>query len=645
MSGHEWTNDSPEAGDLESSMTPAGPVEPPSDAAAEVKPRSRFHGVTGNFAHSVAKFRGRKKADPATSPEPDPPQTTDSPRAGRFVRLTQFDWSKLPLANARRETRVGMAVLLSFVVIVSVMVLNRHAGTSKTPPSLALNTPVANGSKDEKSETPKSPDPASLVKKKSRRDKQAPDPPSNADVSAPTELTTRYPNEGIQLASIDTPPAPTELMPPKGDPAAPPVATEPKPEPTLPPPGGIEPAKPVEPLPSPAEPSKGGMPEPKPAEPLPKPAEPKPAEPLPKPAEPKPAEPTPAPKIEKPVEPKPAEPTPAPKIEKPAEPLPLVEPKPVEPTTPPKIEPKVVEPKSAPEMKAPDTKPIKPPEPETKPLEVVTPPIEPTPPAVTPTPIPAVTPSPAEPVPIVSDRMPMLAKPPTTVEPDPVAAPSPSPTLSPGAVPIRNLGKQRPTEPEVESRPGAAPPVADAPMPREVVGASDRVDPVLHTVKSGENFWTISKYYYDSGRFYKALHSANRKLVPNIRELYVGTTIKVPPLEDLDPTLIDAPARASTGTVRTSRPTDDARPASGKVSVNASRSRERLSDVEEPSQPTYKVRQHDTLRGIARDTLGDSRRYREILEINRDVIDDPAHLTVGQSLTLPEDATVGRRLR
>ena len=56
------------------------------------------------------------------------------------------------------------------------------------------------------------------------------------------------------------------------------------------------------------------------------------------------------------------------------------------------------------------------------------------------------------------------------------------------------------------------------------------------------------------------------------------------------------------------------------------------------TRPIYKVRPYDTLRTIARDTLGDSRRSGEILELNRDLIDDPAHLIVGQILELPEDA-------
>ena len=51
------------------------------------------------------------------------------------------------------------------------------------------------------------------------------------------------------------------------------------------------------------------------------------------------------------------------------------------------------------------------------------------------------------------------------------------------------------------------------------------------------------------------------------------------------------------------------------------------------------------MRSIARDTLGDSRRAGEILELNREVIDDPNYLTTGQEIELPEDARLARRVR
>jgi nucleoid-associated protein YgaU len=64
------------------------------------------------------------------------------------------------------------------------------------------------------------------------------------------------------------------------------------------------------------------------------------------------------------------------------------------------------------------------------------------------------------------------------------------------------------------------------------------------------------------------------------------------------------------------------------------------------SRPLYMVRPHDTLRSIARNTLGEARRAGEILELNRELIDDPAHLIAGQLLELPEDAvTPGAEIR
>jgi nucleoid-associated protein YgaU len=61
--------------------------------------------------------------------------------------------------------------------------------------------------------------------------------------------------------------------------------------------------------------------------------------------------------------------------------------------------------------------------------------------------------------------------------------------------------------------------------------------------------------------------------------------------------------------------------------------------------PRYRIRPQETLRSIARDVLGDSRRASEILELNREVIDDPGRLIAGQEIELPEDARVTQRPR
>ncbi|WP_165221820.1 LysM peptidoglycan-binding domain-containing protein [Aquisphaera insulae] len=243
----------------------------------------------------------------------------------------------------------------------------------------------------------------------------------------------------------------------------------------------------------------------------------------------------------------------------------------------------------------------------------------------------------------------------------------------------------------------------DSSAARAAAQADGKAETVLHKVATNENFWTISRTYYNSGRFYRALWKANADTVPVIDKLYRGTVIRIPPEEDLDPAYIDPPgasmrtARAGTEStagrggrarqdpeidrseartrskadsdgvpIRRSRraeaeldlPDSDADSANpreaGSASGNSGRSRNarrafRDDDSEPPARPSggaerpvYKVRQNDTLRTIARDTLGDARRADEILELNHDIVDDPVHLITGQVLELPEDARTSR---
>jgi len=249
---------------------------------------------------------------------------------------------------------------------------------------------------------------------------------------------------------------------------------------------------------------------------------------------------------------------------------------------------------------------------------------------------------------------------------------------------------------------------------------SARVECVPHLVEHGENFWTISRLYYNSGRYHRALWKANSGRYPDINVLHVGDTIMIPPVEDLDQAYILPPGtrasstlagakrrsggrgngnpqdnatesvepsaspssrRALTSIARTNQVstsadgipsrrlsptdpelnlpvTDSASPGEhapdraswgADLAVNndernnyepqtRTSARPRRSDTASPSRPVYKVRPHDTLRSIARDTLDDSRRANEILELNRGLIYDSTHLIVGQILELPEDA-------
>jgi nucleoid-associated protein YgaU len=193
----------------------------------------------------------------------------------------------------------------------------------------------------------------------------------------------------------------------------------------------------------------------------------------------------------------------------------------------------------------------------------------------------------------------------------------------------------------------------------------DSVESVPHVVARGENFFSIAQQYYNSGRFYKALWKANSDQVPAPEKLVVGQTIRIPPPEALDRSLIlpprtaQAPGSEEAGTTRPARtgtrssavalavpvadPFDDRERQGGTATPGA------LVAAPSPADrrrlPRYKIRPQETLRSIARDILGDSRRAGEILELNRGAIEDPSHLTPGQEIELPEDARLTRRGR
>lgn len=73
--------------------------------------------------------------------------------------------------------------------------------------------------------------------------------------------------------------------------------------------------------------------------------------------------------------------------------------------------------------------------------------------------------------------------------------------------------------------------------------ARGAVEPSLHIVERGENFWTISRLYYGSGRYYRALWRANSRKYPNIDEIHINDVIQIPAVEDLDPAYIERPNR------------------------------------------------------------------------------------------------------
>jgi nucleoid-associated protein YgaU len=547
--------------------------------------------------------------------------------------------SKFPLLHMKRETRVGLAALLSFAVLVTATVVKR--GWKSTTPLAIANpdNPETRPNKDEpKKEEPKKEEPKKEEPKREEPKREEPKPATKT---------------GEGTSSPEIPPNPTNLTPV--------LAGNDKPkEPETPPKtegasGSLPPIVPDTPatavsLPELASSIKPDLPPVVTTETIPLPT------------------------VTGPTSPAPAlapEPTPPPKPVTAPAPIPAPTPPPDLPAVPDETKP------SLPEL---NPAPATPPAGETALPEIPasTPPPIPTPqpPPVVPEPLanpgtslnnPSVTtptaPVPAEKTPTLEEVPPPQPTPPATsatapIEPAATAtsmggstigastAAVSSAALGTGWVVIQSGGRRIPGTAPIVSTPsvgevGQTTPsrVADGPRPSDDL-AADQIEPVFHKVKPGENFWTISKLFYNSGRYYKALHAANEKQVPEITKLYVGTVLTIPPPEKLDRALIERETAPVTRTTKKADPTDLADLA---PPVRPRTTRPDPEIAEAPRRPTYRVKPRDTLRKIARETLNDSTRDKEIFDLNRDVLDDPKEqLTAGITLVLPEDASVGR---
>ncbi|MDX2036240.1 MAG: LysM peptidoglycan-binding domain-containing protein [Isosphaeraceae bacterium] len=717
MSGTDW-NPEPEARE-------DVPLTPESASGFESAARDEPAEATADAVEVAARKRGGGRANVVEA-------------LGRVKRV-------------RKETRVGLAAMLSFGFVLTAFIVNRGRSPKPSDKGAVADAPEAPNSSDEKLVAIRYPNEAGGG--------GVADPPpvvaaveAVSDPDAAVELPASRVNDpdpaAVVRASIDAPPSGGTDDPPQptlpSPTAEPPKPTEPAPAPEEKP--KEEPPKPLDPAPVPPttpEPTKPAEPTPElpdlptPA-PTPKPSEPAAGDPPALPDLPKPGDSPQPPKTEAPVADDPptlpdlpsapAPPTTAPPVPEGGGPTPAPAGDPAKPADAPP--PSVPTPGPAPaaldppDTAVPDTtpkpaEPAKSPEP-TKPPESSQTPKDPPPaqPAAPPTlaPVPVPTPAvgadrPATPETMKSPASEVLGGPDPVGQAPPAASPfpdrvdeapvrsAPSPFDASAAAGARKLDpgpasasspKEIVSTPKTSMKPAAPlgpgwkplkrvvpslmagavaadrliddkPTIPDNPMPAREPRPTEEIEPVLHTVQRGENFWTISRLYYGSGRYYKALWSSNRAKVPNIRELYIGTTIKVPPPELLDRSLIEAPTRPEEpdGGRIDRTPSRSSSTTEGAPLPRVRRTNETEADlsipprgpakireeIDPPSRPTYRVRTDDTLRSIARDVLGDSRRDRELLELNRALISDPRRLTPGQVLVLPSDAVIRTRIR
>ena len=197
-------------------------------------------------------------------------------------------------------------------------------------------------------------------------------------------------------------------------------------------------------------------------------------------------------------------------------------------------------------------------------------------------------------------------------------APAPSPSGSP---PVSGGSRTPLSATAPASNPAALNPAgAGAPRTERPVPADrNLVATDTHRVQSGDTFASLAKNYYGNERYARFLKESNPQLGAS-ENLSPGSVVRIPATpKDVAPD----PTTSSSNGGKLSSP---ATPSAGAPAVGGTR-----------GGKTYQVRTGDSFYSIARSTLGDSKRWKELYELNRTVVrDDPKSLRPGQVLTLPE---------
>ena len=133
---------------------------------------------------------------------------------------------------------------------------------------------------------------------------------------------------------------------------------------------------------------------------------------------------------------------------------------------------------------------------------------------------------------------------------------------------------------------------------------------IRHTVLKGETLTKIARRYYGNGDHWRTIAQANPSKVTLDGQVRVGAVLDIPKRDDAVLNLDLVPAGS-----------------------------ERLIQVDLPrvnrADQTIEVVPGDTLSELAATHLGSASKWRDLLEANRDQIDDAQSLRVGMKLRLP----------
>ncbi len=226
---------------------------------------------------------------------------------------------------------------------------------------------------------------------------------------------------------------------------------------------------------------------------------------------------------------------------------------------------------------------------------------------------------PSEPLP-----SPVVVVPPTITPPSQAGDPGRASTI-PGFVPVPERAPTTPVPP------------AQAQLPL----STGRL--ISHPVRPGDTLYRLAQQYYGDSKLWEPLAEYNRRLLGPGNRLSVGVTLRIPPRD----VLLGRARLGEQGSPITSPTTGPGAAPSTPSSTPAAPGRAapatpaRTAVAGTAATTEYVVQRGDTLGEISLKMLGTSRRWREILELNRSVIRDENALTVGTRLRLPAGGAGG----
>lgn len=145
----------------------------------------------------------------------------------------------------------------------------------------------------------------------------------------------------------------------------------------------------------------------------------------------------------------------------------------------------------------------------------------------------------------------------------------------------------------------------------------------IHVIQTGDTLSSIAAKYYgkENGNRQSVLaklYEVNSKVLTSRDKMRIGDKLIIPSLTDLVGEAAKKPEPSQT------------------LLSKFSNVLERPGKEDQKQITEYVVKQGDSLWSIAQRTMGDGKRYKEIIQANRDKIKDADDLTTGMSLKIPK---------